>query len=322
MNEDDELITQSEEAEPVETGEVDIKDTIAEQLDKAEQTATEEKPAIEANKEEAETQPEAEAQEEYKPRFNGYTNHEREVLAKLPADVQKIIDAREEKFHRGVDQFRGGYQAAQAISKTLAPDAQLLQQYNITPVEWINRLVTAERQLRTSDPATKLRTLQGLANDYGIDLQHVSQVPFDQTAYQLQQHNQALQQRLELAQASTQSAEVAQAVEFINEFGASHEYFDELRPIMADLLDKGLAGDLNEAYEKAKRLEPTVFEKWQNSQFERKQQEQAERANQAAKTAKAAAVSLKGGAPIGRSSLPTPATTQDAVRQAMEQLGL
>lgn len=326
----------NEEIEATQPEDDDIKAHIAEQLEAVEtvdepaevpeETAEakearlrDEKGRFAAKQEEEQAQPETE--EQYQARLNGYSKEEREVLAKLPPDVQKIIDAREEKFHRGIDPYRSSHAFAQNIAKNLAPDAQFLQQYNITPADWIDRLVTTERQLRTGDAATKLRLIQGLANDYGIDLQHISQVPFDPNAYQMQQRLQEYERKLQNHQASTQSAEVAQAAEYIQQFGANREYFDQLRPVMADLLDKGLATDLNEAYEKAIRLDNGVFEKWQAAQLEQRQRQELERANHAAKTAKAAAVSVKSGAPLGRTALPEPANTRDAVAQAFAQHG-
>ena len=314
--------------------ETDIKAQIASQLDAIDPVDTPEVETAEAKAErqrdekgrfaakQQEQAEQVEQPEQYQARLNGYSKEEREALSKLPPEVQKIIDAREEKFHRGLDPYRASHQFAQNLAKNLAPDAQFLQQYNVSPAEWIDRLITTERQLRTGDPATKLRLLQGLASDYGIDLQHVSQVPFDPNTYRMQQQLQQYERQIQNHQASSQSAEVAQAADYIQQFGATREYFDQLRPVMADLLDKGLASNLDEAYEKAIRLDNGVFEKWQASQLDQRHRNELEKANQAAKTAKGAAVSVKGGAPLGRTAMPAPANTRDAVADAFARLGL
>jgi len=49
----------------------------------------------------------------------------------------------------------------------------------------------------------------------------------------------------------------------IEQFAQQHEYFDDVRETMADLLDKGLATTLDDAYVKAVRLNDDVFAKAQ-----------------------------------------------------------
>lgn len=258
-------------------------------------------------------------EEAYEPRFNGYNKEEGEKLRALPVEIQKIIDAREEKFHRGIDQFREGHQFANEVIKSLGDDLTLLQRYNITPSNWINRLVSTERQLRNGSPEDKLRVIQGLAHEYGVNPEAITQIPFNPQEYALQQQNQQLQERLEQTRQATQQAEVQQALGMIQEFAKDRPYFDELREEMAYLFDNGLVSSLPEAYEKAIRLNDNVFAKWQQEQIGN---QVMTRQNQAAKTAKSAAVSVKGGAPLGRTVQKEPETHYDAVKAAFEQLGL
>jgi hypothetical protein len=309
--EDESLTTQEEVIQQEQP--VDIKETIAKQLEEADKEPE--------KVEEPETKEEPPA-EEYKAKLNGYDNQAREVLSKLPADVQKIIDAREEKFHKGIEGYKQAANFAQNVGKILAPDVQYLQQYNITPDQFLTRLVTAERQLRSNDPRVKLNAAHAIMQDYGVDLGMLTQTQYDPKLQQLQNENMHYRSYLEQAQASRQSAEVDQAREMISEFGQSREFFDQLKPVMADLLDKGLATTLDEAYAKAIRLDETVFQQYQAKQLEELKKQDSLKANQAAQAAKAAAVSVRGGSPSGISHAQTPANTQEAVRFAMEQLGL
>lgn len=320
MIEDENLTTQEEVIEqPVD----DIKEVIAEQLEQAEQVGRDDKgrfapkPAV--------TEPTTDSEppaEEYKAKLNGYDNQAREVLTKLPADVQKIIDDREEKFHKGIEGYKNAARFAENVGKMLAPDVQYMQRYNITPDQFLTRLVTAERQLRSDDPRVKLNAAHAILQDYGVDLNALAQTRYDPRLQQLQNENMQYRSYLEQAQASRQSAEVDQAREMISEFGQSKEFFDQLKPVMADLLDKGLATTLDEAYSKAIRLDDTVFQQYQAKQLEELKKQDALKANHAAQAAKAAAVSVRGGSPSGMSHAQNPANTQEAVRFAMEQLGL
>ena len=157
-----------------------------------------------------------------------------------------------------------------------------------------------------------------LAHDYGIDVNSLTNTPFDPYKYQLEQQLQAQQAQLAQIMQSRQIAEEAQLGQTIEQFAQTHEYFDEVRETMADLLDKGLASDLNDAYSKAVRLNDDVFNRTtQNSG----QINQVQRANNAAKAAKAAAVQVKG-SPVGGLKPTEAKTTEEAVRNAMAALGL
>ena len=107
-------------------------------------------------------------------------------------------------------------------------------------------------------------------------------------------------------------AEEAQLGQTIEQFAQTHEYFDEVRETMADLLDKGLASDLNDAYTKSLSWRPDLQVKPAN---------QLQRANNAAKAAKAAAVQVKG-SPVGGMKPTEAKSTEEAVRNAMAALGL
>jgi hypothetical protein len=116
-------------------------------------------------------------------------------------------------------------------------------------------------------------------------------------------------------------AEEANLGQTIEQFADGKEYFEDVRGTMADLLDRGLAKDLDDAYTKALRLNDDVFGKWQASQHANTDRQRLEQANQAAKAAKASAVSVKG-SPTGVTRAPEPKTTEEAVRQAMAASGL
>jgi hypothetical protein len=129
------------------------------------------------------------------------------------------------------------------------------------------------------------------------------------------------QRMLEEISQSKQMAEEAQLNQTIEQFASQHEYFEDVRETMADLLDRGLASTLDDAYAKAVRLNDDVFSKVQQAQQPAPQVQQVQRADQAAKAAKASAVSVKG-SPTGVTRAPEPKSTEEAVRIAMAQMGL
>jgi hypothetical protein len=194
---------------------------------------------------------------------------------------------------------------------------EYLQQLQVAPEVAINKLIATERKLRTSDPETKAKEFVRLAHDYGVDLNNLTNVQFDPYHHNLEQQLAHQQQLLNQLSQSRQMAEEAQLGQTIEQFAQSHEHFDEVRETMADLLDKGFATDLNDAYAKAVRLNDNLFGQVQQAP----QVNSLQRANEAAKAAKASAVSVKG-SPTGVTRPPEPKTTEEAVRQAMANLGL
>ena len=313
----------------------DIRSVIAAEMDKHEAAAEESENGTETKREPngrfKKTESEASAstnesnqangtEEATRPR-NPWASWKREaqtVLSQLPPETQKLIQEREEQFHKGIEQYKADAYQGRTLGKALAPHMEYLNQVGVTPETAINTLINAEKILRTADPQTKTNMFMKLAHDYGIDVNSLTNVPFDPYKYQLEQQLQAQQAQLAQIMQSRQIAEEAQLGQTIEQFAQTHEYFDEVRETMADLLDKGLASDLNDAYSKAVRLNDDVFNRTtQNSG----QINQVQRANNAAKAAKAAAVQVKG-SPVGGLKPTEAKTTEEAVRNAMAALGL
>lgn len=272
----------------------------------------------------ADTNDETETVKESAPARNPWASWKREaqtVLSQLPPETQKLIQDREEQFHKGIEQYKSDAQYGRTLGRALSPHMEYLNQIGVSPDVAIDKLIQAEKMLRTSDPQTRVQAFMKLAHDYGVDPNSLTNVPFDPYKYQLEQQLASQQAMLQQITQSRQVAEEAQLGQTIEQFAQTHEYFDEVRETMADLLDKGLAGDLNDAYSKAVRLNDDVFSRQNaNSQFTG-QTQQIQRANNAAKAAKAAAVSVKG-APKGGMRPTEAQTTEDAVRNAMAALGL
>lgn len=253
--------------------------------------------------------------------FSAWKKEAQEKLSTLDPEVQQMIVEREGQFHKGIEQYKEEANFARTIKKAVAPHAEYMQQLGVTPDFALSHLVGVERQLRTGSAEQKAAMFQQMALDYGVDLGQIAQMPFNPNMFRLQQQVNSLQAQLQTPQASQQTAEDGEISSTIDEFARTHEHFEELRGDMALLLQEGKAADLDDAYVKAIRLNDGLFEKHQAQQLEESRRQEALKANQAAKAAKAAAVSVKG-APTGITHSPTPATTEDAVRQAMKQHGL
>jgi len=271
----------------------------------------------EAAQENAET---AEAQTD-KPARNPWASWKKEAqttLSQLPPETQRMIQEREEQFHKGIEQYKQDAYQGRVLNKALAPHMEYLNQVGVAPDVAISTLIQAEKVLRTADPQTKTNMFMKLAHDYGIDVNSLTNVPFDPYKYQLEQQLASQQAMLQQIQQSRQIAEEAQLGQTIEQFAQTHEFFDEVREEMANLLDRGAANNLDEAYLIATRKDNDIFNRLtQNSG----QINQVLRANNAAKAAKAAAVQVKG-SPVGGMKPTEARSTEEAVRNAMAALGL
>lgn len=267
---------------------------------------------------------EAEQPPEQKPARNPYASWKKEAqaeLSKLPENVQQMIQERESQFHKGIQGYKDDAIYGRQLKQAIEPYSGYLQELGADASQAIPALLSAEMTLRKGTMEQKHQMFLQLAHDYGVDLSSIAQTPFNPVEYQLRQQLTALQQQVSGLGQSRQMAEEANLSQTIEQFAEGKEFFEDVRETMADLLDRGLATDLDDAYTKALRLNDDVFGKWQAQQQANAERQKLEQANQAAKAAKAAAVSVKG-APTGATRGPEPKSTEDAVRQAFAALGM
>jgi hypothetical protein len=241
-------------------------------------------------------------------------------LEKLPETVQKHIIEREEQFHRGIEQYKSAANFAKTIDKSIAPYKNYLEEMQVPPDVAFFNLLKTEHTLRRGTYQEKAEMLMKLAHDYQIDMNQLAGLPYDPTMHNLKAQLDEKERQLRDASEFRQSHEDAQIQSKISDFAQRHEYFTEVQSTMADLLERGLANDLDDAYEKALRLNDSTFQKVYAQQQGGGNRQNLTQADQAAKAAKAAAVSVKG-SPAGANRTVIPATTEDAVRQAMRLHG-
>lgn len=285
----------------------DTRDIIEQQINKLEEATQE---TVTEEPKETETQPELPKHDPWQ----SWKKDAAEEMRKLPENVQKYIIDRQDQFHKGLEQYKEAANYAKTIDKSISEYKDYLKQLGVTPEVAFPNLLKTERTLRIGSPAEKAEMFQKLAHDYGIDIRALADVPFDPQLAQYKQQLEWTQNQLKASQDFRQSQEDAQILGSIEDFGARHEYFDDVRNDMADLLEKGLAQSLEDAYAKAIRLNESVFTKSMA-------RSNLNNADLAAKAAKAAAVSVKG-SPVGVKNQSAPKTTEDAVRWAMAQHGL
>ena len=82
-----------------------------------------------------------------------------------------------------------------------------------------------------------------------------------------------------------EQAQNAATLNEIAQFSKGKEYFEEVKPAMVKLLQSGMATTLQEAYDKALKLDDELSEQIQKATQARTEAERRRRANRAAKAA-------------------------------------
>jgi hypothetical protein len=213
---------------------------------------------------------------------------------------------REGEYKRGVSAYKAEADNARQLTEALGPFIPELQAQNIHPVAWINNLGRAHMVLTKAPYAEKVQMFHRLAQDYGIQLdQNGISMPKQVDPYQqqLMQQLQATQQQVQQLAQIREQEDNARLNQEINRVSSDRErfpHFEMVREDMAQLLERGLAQDLESAYAKAVRMNDEAY-KLETEKLLRTTSTQASKAQQVAK-AKATAVSPRSSTPSGQVS--------------------
>lgn len=231
---------------------------------------------------------------------NTWTKDALPFWEQTPPRVQAEILKREADMHRGLQQYRESAAVGQTFAKTLEPFIPALQKFQLNPSDVLKRALTAHLNLTLSPPDVKLRLFRGLAADYGIDVETLmDDMPLtqpDPETVALKQELAMMRQTVEGMQQRYFETRKAETLSNVNTFAddPKHQYFDELADDIAQLLQQGVAADLETAYEKALWLNPTVRSKELARQASERQAKTAgDEAERLAKAKQAAAANVR-----------------------------
>ena len=248
-----------------------------------------------------------------------------EIWQKADPKMQEYAWQREEQMRAGVEPLLSKAQFADAMQEAIQPYMQTIQGLGLTPDKAVAALMDADAKLRNSDPQARLQYFYQLAQSYGINLGAVQGQPMPQAqqsvdplVWQLQ--NELNQVRGEVMgwKQQQEMSENQSLLNEINQFSMKAEYFEEARPAMIQLLQGGMAQTLDEAYEKAIRLDPNLFEQISKAQQAEAAAKQAKELNKAAKVARAAAVSVRSATP-GANTAPKAANRRAMLEEAFAE---
>jgi hypothetical protein len=282
-----------ESAEPTEE-KVDRRDLLSEQFDEIGSESPE--PVIQT---EAAEEPEEEPIWAKPP--SSWKREYHEPWQSVDPKVREYVWQREEEVRSGIEPMKTKAQFADQVNKAMEPYMPTIQGLGIDAPTAIQALMQADYTLRNSPPAEKRAYLAQLASQYGINLgdegydQQVN--PIDPAIYELR--NELNSVRGEVVGWKRQQEEVQNQtlLSEIEQFAHKADFFEDARPTMIQLLNAGMATDLQDAYEKAIRFDSNLSKQVQQSRQAEADAARRKANNTAAKSAKAAAVSVRSSTP-------------------------
>jgi len=261
--------------------------------------------------------PKQEAQEKNEPvdqvqrpaRPNTWKKEYWESFDKLDPKLASYINEREHQIHTGIEQYREKAQLAQTFESIAAPYMETMRSQGKTPVQKFSELLQAENMLQNGSPEQKAQMFQNLAQVYGVNLgqqtQQYQQPQFDPRMVEEIVNNKLVEQ-------TTQSQ--------LNDFLKSPpEHFESVANDMIQLLQADMANSYQDAYDKAVRLHPEIYDQIIAKQQESQMAKLASKSNEAAKAAKSKAVSVKGSSTGTKTTTSSGSDRRSAIADAIRE---
>jgi hypothetical protein len=249
-----------------------------------------------------------------------------EVWGKADPKLREYAYQREEQMRRGVEPLLTKAQFADAMQQAIEPYRETIRGLGIPEHEAVAALMKADHTLRTTnDPAARYAYFQQLAQSYGVNLGGFQNAPqtntqqgVDPVVWQLQNELNNIRGEVMGWKQQQEMVENQTLLSEIEGFSQKAEHFEDARPVMIQLLQSGMASTLDEAYEKAIRLDSALFERVNSAKQAEAQAKAAADANRAAKVARAAAVSVRGSTP-GINTAPKAANRRAMLEEALAE---
>ena len=203
------------------------------------------------------------AKAEIPPMPSSWAKANEEVWQSLTPAARDLVLKREADGAKGVEQLKAQYEPYKGLEKTIEPHKALLSSMGLTPIQGIERLITFH-QAMMSNPQ---RGILEIAQNYGVNLpamfgpqaqaQRGTGNAFLDGLVREVQSLKAEREADKQAQVKAIETDLNGQIETFSK-KPDREHFEVLKPAMAQLLISGLADGLDDAYDKAARLNPDV----------------------------------------------------------------
>jgi len=255
----------------------------------------------------------------------------REAWGSLPPDVRAEVHRREREAHHAVQQGAQARQVYEHIGQLSQRYAPALQAEGVDVMRAAANLMDLSSRLRFGTKPEKAALAARIIRSYDVDVEALADA-LDAHAQQRQQGQPAPQQgnfqdprvdqllaQLGQAKQERQQRAAQQMATEVETFGASKEFFEDVREDMADMMEvankRGIDLSMDQAYERCCSLRPEIAKVLEA----RKNAAAAGNAVQSTQRARAASSSVRG-TPSGVST-PGTGNLRDDIESAIEQVG-
>jgi tetratricopeptide (TPR) repeat protein len=243
-----------------------------------------------------------------------------------PEEAKKLAEynvQREREYSTGISTYKSEAQQAKQFTDALQEFMPILQQHSIEPAQWIQNLGRAHQTLAMGSPEQKIQMFQRLAQDYGIPLGAVQQAQagqLDPTVMALMQEIQHLKAGFTDVKSWREQQEQEVVNQQLAKFSDASKYphFEQVRGVMAQLLESGMATDPDKAYEKAIRLDESIWDAEQQRQAAAQQAQSVTNKAAAAAKARQAGGQVRTGSPAGSSTGADPRNLRGTIEAAFD----
>lgn len=292
-----------------------LRDTIAAGFDKAEEKETEQ-PQAESETAEQKAERIRDEKGRFAPRAEAKTEVQTQTVApeakprpsvpkswksdyhphweKIDPTIAEYINQREEEMSRGAELIKADAKMGKELMAEINPYMDMIRAEGGTPATAIRDAIRTAAVLRQADPIEKARILLQVGQQYGADFKSILNGQAPQPQFDPRMVEQTIEEKF---QARAANEEVNRL-----KSDGKHEYLEELRVPMASLLQADLATDLEDAYQKALRLNTSLFEATQAKAKQAEEEKKRNEAIQAATAAKSRAISPKTSTPASRTA--------------------
>ena len=244
----------------------------------------------------------------------------REQWAKLPAEVQTEVARREREVATTLEGVAEAKKVHQSFREVVGPYEAMIRSEGGEPMQAVGSLLQTAMALRTAPPGHKAQLVAGIIRDYGIDIQQLDTLLAGGQPGQSQGQPQQAQaeyrdprvdqlfQQIEEGKRQRAAEQARQTEETINSFKQSHEFFDDVRGDMHDLIEaagkRGVALSLDDAYSRACKLHPeisNVLQQRESAKTANASQASTQRARDAASSVRSSPANVSNGVHKGSS---------------------
>jgi len=196
---------------------------------------------------------------------SGWTPKVREQWATIPKDVRDEILRREDASAQGVRKLQEETAPMRGFVQQLDPFIKEAINNGANPAQYIGNVMAAERALRAPSQDDRFAALLNIADQYGIPLREVINASVGREVLQKAAPSQPsvppeIQRELEESRKWREQQSMESTNREIAAFKSGKEFFDDVAPYMANLMEAGAATTLQDAYDQAIWAVPTVRE--------------------------------------------------------------